>query len=257
MRSAISLNRQLRALGVPLPELLAAHADDVFPWMLLEMLSGTDLGNIVGDLSPGSRREIAVAVAAAQAQVATLPSSGRYGYASVPEAAPFERWSGVVEAHVERSRRRIVAAGLVDPELVVRIERPLSLLAGELDGIPATPFLHDTTTKNVIVTPEGRLSGIVDVDDLCYGDPRYVAALTSVALRAHGHPTDYAGELMRAAGWRDDALYRLYVAVFVLDFMSEHGQVFNGNAPVSSGQARKALAELYDEALRELRTGRQ
>ena len=55
----------------------------------------------------------------------------------------------------------------------------------ELDALPPTPFLHDTTTKNVIVTPAGSFSGIVDVDDLCFGDPRYAVALTSAALLAH------------------------------------------------------------------------
>jgi hypothetical protein len=42
-----------------------------------------------------------------------------------------------------------------------------------LDAIRATPFLHDTTTKNVIVTHDGVVSGIVDVDDLCFGDLKW------------------------------------------------------------------------------------
>jgi hypothetical protein len=53
----------------------------------------------------------------------------------------------------------------------------------EFDRIAPTPFLHDTTTKNVIVTSEGHFSGIVDVDDLCLGDPRYPAALTQAGYR--------------------------------------------------------------------------
>ena len=36
--------------------------------------------------------------------------------------------------------------------------------------IRPTPFLDDTTTKNVIVH-EGKLSGIVDVDWICFGYP--------------------------------------------------------------------------------------
>ena len=48
----------------------------------------------------------------------------------------------------------------------------VSAARAELDALSPVPFLHDTTTKNVIVTPEGSFSGIVDVDDLCFGDPR-------------------------------------------------------------------------------------
>ena len=69
-----------------------------------------------------------------------------------------------------------------DTELVV--SELVTKARGELDSQPPIPFLHDTTTKNVIVTPEGAFSGIVDVDDLCFGDPRYVVALTLPSLTA-------------------------------------------------------------------------
>jgi aminoglycoside phosphotransferase (APT) family kinase protein len=58
------------------------------------------------------------------------------------------------------------------------VTRLVSATRAQLDSLPPIPFLHDTTTKNVIVTPGGTFSGIVDVDDLCFGDPRYVVALT-------------------------------------------------------------------------------
>jgi aminoglycoside phosphotransferase (APT) family kinase protein len=123
---------------------------------------------------------------------------------------------------------------------------------GNSDALHATPFLHDTTIKNVIVTDAGKFSGIVDVDDLCFGDPRFVAALTHVALLAHEHPADYAGHLMHAAGWRDDHLYRLYVAVIFIGFMSEHGQRFNGNQQPSLAADRAKLFSLYRSALGDL-----
>jgi hypothetical protein len=31
---------------------------------------------------------------------------------------------------------------------------------------------------------------------------------------------------MNAAGYRNDRIFRLYVALFLVDFMSEHGQEF-------------------------------
>ena len=143
-------------------------------------------------------------------------------------------------------------AGLFDLSVVDRLVRLLSTLARNLDAVPATPFLHDTTTKNVIVTARGMLSGIVDVDSLCFGDPRYVAALTTVALRAHDLPAGYSGHLMKAAGWDDDHLFRLYIATFVLDFMSEHGQSFNDNERASSPEERAKLLALYETSLADL-----
>ena len=39
-----------------------------------------------------------------------------------------------------------------------------------LEAVPPLPFLDDLTTKNVLVDG-GRLSGVVDVDVVCFGDP--------------------------------------------------------------------------------------
>jgi aminoglycoside phosphotransferase (APT) family kinase protein len=252
MRQAVMLSEQLRPLGVPLPRLLASDTDAELPWMLLERLPGVDLWEVVGALPDASLRQIAGHVASAQAIVMHTPTAGRYGFSATPEGAPFAGWSELVAADIERSRGRIVRAGLFDPAEIERIERIRAGLVAELDAIPATPFLHDTTTKNVIVTREGSFSGIVDVDDLCFGDPRFMTALTEVALSANGVPTTYARYLMDAAGWADDHLNRLYVAVIFLGFMSEHGQPYNGNQRPSSPDARAKLLALYHEALRDL-----
>jgi aminoglycoside phosphotransferase (APT) family kinase protein len=252
MRNAVMLSKQLRPLGVPLPQLIAADTDAVAPWMLLERLPGVDLWQVVGTLSDASLRQIAGRIAAAQAIAVKTPTAGRYGFSATPEGAPYSGWSELVAADIERSRGRIVSAGLFDPAHVDRVERIRLKLKRELDAIPATPFLHDTTTKNVIVTASGDFSGIVDVDDLCYGDPRFVTALLEVALRANGLAADYAHYVMQAAGWEDDHLNRLYVAVIFLGFMSEHGQRFNGNQRQSLPEARAKLLGLYEDALTEL-----
>jgi hypothetical protein len=125
----------------------------------------------------------------------------------------------------------------------------VSAACAELDALSPVPFLHDTTTKNVIVTLEGSFSGIVDVDDLCFGDPRYVVALTLASLMASGRPTRYVNVWMNAAGYRDYRIFRRYVALFLVDFMSEHGQEFNGNIPSSAG-CRGRLLRVYKESLR-------
>jgi hypothetical protein len=71
-----------------------------------------------------------------------------------------------------------------------------------LDALLAKPFLHDMTTKNVIATETGRFSGIVDIDDLCFGDPRYVIALTLAAVLTSAGPISYVEGRMKNAGFR-------------------------------------------------------
>jgi hypothetical protein len=78
----------------------------------------------------------------------------------------------------------------------------VSVTRVELNALPPVPFLHDAAAKNVIVIPGGSFSGIVDVDDLCFGDPRYVVALTRASLLAFGGPTRYVDACPRGDIWQ-------------------------------------------------------
>lgn len=94
--------------------------------------------------------------------------------------------------------------------------------------------------------PDGTFSGIVDVDDLCFGDTRYPAALTLAALMAHGDPESYVSAWLRHARQPDDQTFRTYVSLFLLDLMSEHGHVFNGNIAVSTPKERMELRRAFE-----------
>jgi aminoglycoside phosphotransferase (APT) family kinase protein len=247
---ASTLSRRLRPLGVPLPQIIAEGLNHRFPHVVLERLPGTDLGDVLHTVSESCLEAIATEVARAQRITANTVSAGRYGYAVDPTDAPRERWSQVLQDNLARSRKRIAAAGLFDLSPVDAVAALVSTATPELDSLPPVPFIHDTTTKNVICTPEGNFSGIVDVDDLCFGDPRYVVALTLAALAASGRPTPYVDAWMKSADFRNDRIFRLYVALFIVDFMSEHGQVFNGNPRASSRDDRDRLLRAFAERLR-------
>jgi aminoglycoside phosphotransferase (APT) family kinase protein len=250
MIGGAKLSGMLRPLGVPLPRVIAENLSPPFPHLVLERLPGTDLVNVVKSLPSSNLVAIAAAVAKAQRITAGTASAGRYGYGVAPTDPPHERWSEVLEANLARSRTRIAAAALFDLRPADAVSELVTKARDELDSQPPVPFLHDTTTKNVIVTPEGAFSGIVDVDDLCFGDPRYVVALTLASLTAAGGAPDYADAWMNFANFRDDRVFRLYVALFLVDFMSEHGQTFNQNSPVSGPEARRRLLEVFGANLR-------
>lgn len=237
------LMAELHELGVPLPRVFAHGSIDGFPYMLIERLPGTDLGNVVTELTDPQLRAIAERVAAAQTAAARSPGGNRYGYAATPEAAPHDRWSNELDSNFARSVQRLTAAALFDPAVLAPVGAVIDRHRAELDAITATPFLHDTTTRNVIVSPEGGFSGIVDVDDLCFGDPRYAPALTLAALTSMRGPKHYVDYWTDAAGHRNDHIFSLYVALFLLDLMSEHGHVFNGNERPSTPEARAVLLD--------------
>jgi Ser/Thr protein kinase RdoA (MazF antagonist) len=249
MVGALKVSRLLRPLGVPLPEIISEGVDHHFSHLVLERLPGTDIGDVMRGLSDSSLEIIATKVAQAQKITSKAGSGRRYGYSIEPANAPHEKWSHVLLDNLSRSRRRIMAAKLFDGDAVDTVTRMISAAHAELDALPPVPFLHDTTTKNVIVTREGSFSGIVDVDDLCFGDPRYVVALTLASLISSGGPTAYVDAWMNSANYRKDRIFRLYVALFIVDFMSEHGREFNGNVPPSSADRRNKLLRVFTEYL--------
>ena len=249
MAGALHLNGVLRPMGVPLPQVLCADLDAEFPTLVLERLTGTDLRHIMSSLDEMSLEGIAGRVAKAQEVVSRLPSMGRYGFAVTPEMAPCASWPDVLAGSLARSRHRLSVAGLFPLDTTDRIEALLGAVQTEANRVRAVPFLHDTTTKNVIVTPDGRFSGIVDVDDLCWGDPRFAAALTLAAVQAFGGAEQYVAAWMRLARFKDDRLFRAYVALFVLDFLSEQGTAFNGNERAADARRRAHLLAVFERTL--------
>ncbi len=133
---------------------------------------------------------------------------------------------------MRRARRWIEAAGVVDPALGARVERRVAERKGLSAAIAPSAFLHDATTKNVIVDG-GRITGLVDVDEMAFGDPLWAVALTRMSLIASRHPTVYADEQLGLLGGDSRAHERLelYTTVHCLTFLGELGQAFNQDAP--------------------------
>jgi Ser/Thr protein kinase RdoA (MazF antagonist) len=255
VRGAVYWSRLLRPKGVPLPELL--HVDlsmtrHPFPAVVLERLAGRDLGLVYQDLSRRQLRALAERLAHVQGIVTALPPGRGFGYATDYDGPfPHASWRDVVAASLQRSRERIRAAGLVDEHVVDSVESAVAPFAPYFDRVAATPFLHDITTKNVIVH-EGRLSGIVDVDDLCFGDPLLLIALIRTAVLAHGHDPVYVHEWLDIVqpGAEGRAVLDLYTLLHCVDFMGELGQRFNRSAaaPVDPAYCAR-LQALYTQLL--------
>ncbi len=98
----------------------------------------------------------------------------------------------------------------------------------------------------------GELSGIVDVDEVCFGDRIAHLGLTRMALMAKGLPTDYIDYW--CAGMRLNELERkaldFYTAEKCFCFLAEQSQPFNQDQPAPVDRAQIRLLErVLDELL--------
>jgi aminoglycoside phosphotransferase (APT) family kinase protein len=249
-RNSIYWSERLRPLGIPLPQIL--HADLTmgrhrFPFVILERLPGRDLGFVVNQLSDEALRDLARRLSDLQAIVTSLPQGRGYGFSPRLDGPfPHVGWADCIAASLGRSRRRIREAGVVSEHHVDRAEAAADRLSAYFASVPPTPFLHDITTKNVIVDG-ARLSGIVDGDDLCFGDPLLQVGLTRMALLASDHSATYADAWIDLLGPRREQVAALdfYTALFCIDFMAELGRRFNRAEP-------QPVEKTYVERLRTL-----
>lgn len=255
---ALHWNRLLRPLGIPLPEIIEADASGDcygFPMLILERLPGTDLGEVYPTLSIEQKRQIAQQIVDIQRRVATLPNAPGFGYAHSHDDRTLKpSWRDVIDEHLERSRGRIRSARVIDEAVVERLGRAVAAQSDYIAHVEPGCFLDDTTTKNVIIA-NGRLSGIVDVDVVCFGDPLYTLALTQMALLNLGYDhtyTDVWTDQLALNSEQRDALM-LYTAIFCVAFMSEIGQRFNQDAAPPADPAHIChLSAILDNLLQTL-----
>ena len=192
--NAVRLAHLLRPLGIPLPAVIHADfrtATVPFPFVILERLPGVDLGDVYLELTQTQKRSIAAEMVRIGAIVDQLPAGGGFGFAATPGDPSLKRtWRAVLDALIARAESRFAE---IDADLFALAERVRAAIGAHSDAlsrIEPRPFLHDTTTKNVIVH-KGIVSGIVDVDDFCFGDRLFTPALTWASIIARGGPADY------------------------------------------------------------------
>jgi aminoglycoside phosphotransferase (APT) family kinase protein len=238
---------RLKGAGLPIPRIVSHDLSADPPYMICDYIEGKDLGEVYDSLSEGERREIARRLVAAQDALAELPPAQGYGYlSSYSDPGMKGSWREVVLGHLARSRARLTESRAFDPRFADRVESLVGGYGPYLDSIKPIPFFDDITTKNVLVH-EGRLSGIVDLDWICFGDRLYAIALTRMSLMSMGSSLSYIDYWMEEEGAEGRAeVLDFYTLAFCLDFMSEKGLRFNKEAAPVSRAEREALVESFE-----------
>jgi len=196
-------NNLPRPIGVPLPRMLAVDlrpSEIQFPFVILEYLTGVDLHAVYPELSHEDKFHVTSETVGIQQKVSALPIARGFGYAVSYEDAPqFPTWSAALAAILEQAVQRINGRDHPGRSYLDQTSRILNRHEAYFAAIRPMPFLDDTTTKNVLVD-NGRLAGVVDVDQVCFGDPLLTIGLTEIALLANGYDLDYSGHWMSILG---------------------------------------------------------
>lgn len=255
--AAIYWQKMLIPLGVPLAEFIQTDLEgkySSFPALLMKRLLGNDLVNVYPDLSDSDKRNLAREIIRIQALATTLPEGPGFGITdSYEHAHEFKTWYDFLMQRLRFFEERVKNNNVFDPKKVSKVIAVAKNMSGDLKNIPATPFLWDASERNVLVY-NGKITGIVDVDELCFGDPLFVIALTSTALELEKQNTvytDYWEELLNLDqnARKRLAFYRLFYAVA---FMRKHS--------IQTANSKKVLFDvailnnIYKQALKIIMT---
>lgn len=178
-----------------------------------------------------------------------LPAGLSYGISdSYENVTEFKSWHDFLSHRLHLFKKIIGEGGIFD---VNQVEKAISISDNMIEifhGILATPFLWDASERNVIVY-NGKISGIVDVDEVCFGDPLFVLGLTYVALENDGHDTLYTDYWADALNMDKKAKLRLafYRLFYIIVFMRKHSMVSANNQKITFNENR--LQNMLQQAL--------
>ena len=229
-----------QAPGVPVPDVLATSpAGAEQQWLITSYLPGRPLTE--GD-SATARRQLGTAIA----QVHAI-SGDRFGYTG--DRANGADWPAAFHAMMESLRADADRWHVPLPQMDGLVDRHHATLA----AVTRPALLHfDLWDGNVLVAPDGSLSGVVDGERHLYGDP--LLDLVSPALfrriedePAHPFLAGYglpAGQLDESARVRL-ALYRVHLYVLMLAEGPSRGiHISDGRHDFVTGLLNAELAEL-------------
>ena len=121
-----------------------------------------------------------------------------------------------------------------------------------LDQVRPTPYLDDISTKNLLVY-EGKVSGIIDIDWMGFGDILTFVAMTRVALLNMDLDTRYIDHLLdeMQPNTMEHKAFVFYCLMFCVDFMGERGMQFlDKTIPVNESIIRR-LNNIFDMLVEE------
>jgi len=189
-------------------------------------LPGDDLEEIYPVLSAKARKRIAQSVADIQQKIGELDPSN---FVNSP------KWGEVLQRILRRSEREILRSRLFERHYVDFARIEISKFEGYFEDVKPVAFLYDLNIRNVIVHNE-RVSGIIDVDEVWYGDPLLAIGRGKTLLLLMRQDTDYIEYWIRYWDLSEFQmkLVDLYALLYCVRFMGTLGQRLNGNSSVQT-----------------------
>lgn len=241
-KDTVFLLRTLSVCGVPIPAVLSEGKYKDNSYLILSYIPGNDIGNVYCKLDDGEKKQIAKEVIAIQRKVSKAEIRADAGWT----------WRCFLDEMQNRAEERIKRKHYFDVDKVYIIKKLQQEIQEYLDKVQPTPYLDDISTKNLLID-EGKLSGIIDIDWIGFGDMLTFVAMTRVALLNMDLDTKYVDYLLEEIH-PDKTEYKAFVfycLLYCVDFMGERGMQFLDKKIPVNENIIKRLNDIFDLLMEE------
>ncbi len=234
--------KKLSEINVPVPQVLKSGEYNQYSYMLISFIHGEDLCNVYSQLTDNQKKELAKDLISIQRKVARLERNVPCDWT----------WNNFIDEMISRSSERISQNGYFDLAKVQMLKVLRTELQDYFDSVKPVPFLDDVSTKNVMIH-NGKLSGVIDIDYMEYGDVLSVVALTRIALLNMNLDTKYIDYLLAELNPSQIEMkaFKFYSLLFCVDFMGERGMQFLDKVVPVDEQIISRLNRIFDDLLNE------
>lgn len=230
--------KRLEKIDVPVPKVLGNGEFQGYEYLILSYLEGQDLGLVYPKLTEEQKRTIAREIVQIQNRVGTL----QFGNVDIDWS-----WKSFIQYMLDRAQERITANGYFNVEKVERLRRQMSILENYFVRVKPVAYLDDISSKNLLIH-DGRISGIIDIDWMGFGDRLTFVALTNVALLNMECDTDYVDYIMEEmqVNEKEKQAFLFYSLLYCVDFMGERGMKFTDKKIEVDDEIIHRLDDIYD-----------
>ncbi len=228
----------LSKIDIPIPQIVSHGQFEGFSYLILTYLEGNDIGDVYLSLSSCEKKLIAKELVSIQKKVSSLSLSPGSNWS----------WYKFIYELLDRAEARIAQNGFFDIAKVKALRNDICKLAHYFSEIKPIPYLDDISTKNLLIH-NGRISGIIDIDEMGFGDSLSYVALTYMALLNLEYDTDYIGYILSEMVLDADAerAFIFYTLIYCVDFMGERGMCFTDKQIEVSPAVINRLNCIYEQ----------
>jgi aminoglycoside phosphotransferase len=233
---------KLSVCEIPIPIVLSEGKYKDYSYLILSYIPGDDIGNVYYKLNDSEKKQIAREVVEIQRKVSKVDISTDSEWT----------WNSVVDETLDRAEERIERKHYFDVNKIQIIKNLQREIQEYLDQVRPTPYLDDISTKNLLVY-EGKVSGMIDIDWMGFGDILTFVAMTRVALLNMDLDTRYIDYLLdeMQPNTMEHKAFVFYCLMFCVDFMGERGMQFlDKTIPVNESIIRR-LNDIFDMLMEE------